>query len=272
MNAKYRLLMFVFGSLLCRPIVAQAPNEPSSAPAPAPTVSVQFPGGSLEDYVNTLRSAAPGFSVVVTVPESRDIKIPAIKLDSVSFAPAVRLLEGEYQLGDGNSVQLFISDLGGQLGDNHPARVYKIWRERQHIHRAPTQVRVWNIGGLIGSDRKAEDILTAVETAVGLLEGYADAKIRYHAETNLIVASGEEEQLRAIDRVIVGLHESRKSPDERRSEAQTKESLRDLLESLSEGKAPPEALKHFGDLQQDLQDKDRTIAELRKQLAANKKE
>ncbi len=268
MNARLMIMVLVLNAVTfgaAQALAQQPPPKPAAPLAPQPTVSIQFPGGSLADYVKALKDGAPTFNIVMLVPEAREIKLPPIKLDSVAFGPAVGLLSGEHPLGD-SVVKILVNDLGGPLGSDDPGSVYKIWSERRELHRPPAQVRVWSIGELLGPDRKADDVLTAVETAVGLLEGYPPAKIRYHAETNLIVASGEEEQLHAIDRVVNGIRLGQRMPGERHSDMDTDRIMSELLEWMSKSNAPPEVMKTWSSLLSVMGTKDRIIAELREQV------
>lgn len=214
MNARRFLLIgAILGGSMIGSNWARGQNEatPAQSPVSLPTVSLQFAGGSLADYVKALKEATPNFNIVLAVPEAKDIRLPAFKLDSVSFYPALRLLQGDYRLDDGTTIRLLVNDMGGPREGETANPVYKIWGERQETRKPPAQVRVWNIGALIGPERKAEDVLTAVETAVGLLPCQENAKIRYHAETSLVVACGEEAQLLAIERVVDGIRQGVRS-------------------------------------------------------------
>jgi hypothetical protein len=198
--------------------LALGQTKPVEALVSLPTVSLQFAGGSLSDYVKALKEATPNFNIVLAVSEAKDIRLPAIKLDAVSFYPALRLLQGEYRLDDGTIIKLLVNDMGGPREGETANPVYKIWSERQEARKPSPQVQVWNIGELIGPDRKAEDVLTAVETAVGLLPNQDKAKIRYHAETTLVVACGEQDQLIAIERVVDGIRQGVRSEKANRAE------------------------------------------------------
>lgn len=249
MNAKQILVVFVANGMA---LAQQPPPKPAQPLMSLPTISVQFAGGTLADYVQALKEAAPNFNIMMIVPEAKEIRVPALKLDSVGYYPALRVLQGDYRVEDGTTVKLLVNDLGGPRDGENASPVYKIWSERAEVRKPPAQVRVWNIGELIGADRKADDVLTAVETAVGLLSGYEPAKIRYHAETALLVASGEEEQLRAIDRVIAGIQEGRRKPGDG---VVTQNRLLEAIDKLKETNASRDAVQTLQSLGELLQEK-----------------
>lgn len=257
----------------------QKQDEKRNDPRDTSTLSLKFSGGSLADYVKALKEAAPDLNVIIAVPEARDIKVPAIQLESVSPGSAIGLLQGTYPLNDGTPINLFIQDWGGSPAES-AARVYKIWTNPREMARPPADVRVWSIGDLFLGDRKAEQILTAIETAVGLLKGYPEAQIRYHADTTLVVASGDPDQLRTIDRVVDGIRRGMKESGHTRGDEQSGK-LSELIQSLKESASRPDAnisLHQTGQndnaklvqllegLQQELREKDNIIRELQKQV------
>jgi hypothetical protein len=276
MNGKQILIAFCLGGMTFwsqNALAQQSPATPAQTPPlpTPPTATLQFPGGNLFDYTKAMKEAAPAINIALLVPEAKEIRVPPLRLDAVAFSPALELLQGKYRIEDGSVVHLNVQQLDGSPRDvAGTTGVFKITTERAEKLKPPAQVRVWNIGELLGPDRKAQDVLTAVETAVGLLEDYEPAKIRYHAETKLIVASGEEEQLRAIDRVIIGVRQSGRKPGDERSE-ETKAKVQNWIESLKQNKASPESIERWEWVQRELVDKEQTIAQLRDRLQAREK-
>ncbi len=168
------------------------------------TVNLQFPGGTLAEYVKALQRLSPNINIIVASSDAGEIKLPAIKLDSVAPKVAVELVRGDYQITSDAIAHVWV-DVWDAPGRATTGSVFRI-RTQVDKARSSVQVRVWNIGDLLGADRQPDGVLTAVETAVGLLDWISrPATIRYHEDTKLLVASGEHEQLQAIDRVVDGI-------------------------------------------------------------------
>lgn len=270
MNGNSIVIAFFLGGMtlgLPGALAQQSPTPAQGPPHPTlPTMTLQFQGGSLSDYAKAIKEAAPAINIALLAPEAKEIRVPPLKLDAVAYGPALELLQGDYRLEDGSEVHLKVGHLSGSPRDVTGASgLFKITTERTQKRKPPAQVRVWNISELIVPGNKAQDVLTAVETAVGLLEEYEPAKIRYHAETNLILASGEEEQLRAIDRVIIGVRQSARKPGDARSE-EANAKVQHWIESLKQNKALPELIERWEWVQKELMEKEQTIAQLRNRL------
>ncbi len=205
MSIRQKTALISFVGLLAvagNPGLAQSPdaNKPGSAMQRPNPINLQFGGGSLSEYVQALRSAMPMVNVVITTEAAGQIKFPPIKLDSVDLVAAIELMEGEYTLPDQQPVHVQVRGYGSFTGESAPVFKVSTVPIGKRAHR---EVSVWNIGDLLHGERKPDSVLTAVETGVGLLnQSSAKADIRYHEETSLLVASGDPEQLTAIDRVI----------------------------------------------------------------------
>jgi len=186
------------------------PAPPKSTPAAQQTINLQFPGGTLDEYIKAVQTAAGKINLIVEAPEARDIRVPSVKLESVTVRAALDLVKGLPKLADGTNVQVTLEEFGGVQGDDRIIPVLRLrtspFSNFQFI--PPPEVRVWNIGDLLADKKKPEGVLTAVETAVGLLDSaQRAAQIRYHEDTTLLVASGQPQQLAAIDRVVDGIRE-----------------------------------------------------------------
>lgn len=271
--------------LFCLPHGALGDEKQPKPPSPAGAtgINLKFPGGSLADYIKALREASPGLNVLVTVPEAREIQVPPIHLESVSASSAIGLIKGYQSLADGTSLSIYIEAFGGPPAEDASA-VYKVFSVQDAKVPRHIEVRVWSIGDLIADGRTAQQILTAIETAVGLLKGYPDAQIRYHADTTLVVASGAPEQTQTIDRVVDGIRHGQippapPSPEDRAS------NLDDLIQSLKESTSGPDAntslhktdrvetarlVELLDSMQQEIRERDRIIGELQRQLSAKK--
>jgi hypothetical protein len=77
----------------------------------------------------------------------------------------------------------------------------------------PIEAGVWTISELLGEEMKAQDVLTAIQTAVDLTSGqFWVAEIKFHEATGLIIAQGHVQQMHTIDQVIKRLRDGMKGP------------------------------------------------------------
>ena len=199
---------------ICPASWAQSPPEEPQAPAkpikpiedPLPPVSIQFPGGTVGEYVEALSRATDHANFVVTSTDALDVPLPPIQLDSVAVQAAAGLINGVFQTPDGGEMGIEVTTISPPQGDQKP--VFRVTAERRGRGRSPhNDVYVWSVAGLLGENVRAEDMLTAVETAVGLLGGqHGTAEIRFHQATGLLIAHGTDPQLKAIDRVVDGMY------------------------------------------------------------------
>jgi hypothetical protein len=208
----------------------QAPAK--STPSPQPTINLQFPGGTLDEYLKALQTAAGKINLIVEAPEAQAIRVPSVQLESVTVRAALGLLTGLHKLADGTNVQVTLEEFGEIKGDDRVIPVLRLRTQPWGIQLgSPPEVRVWNIGDLLADKKKPEGVLTAVETAVGLLDSdHRPAQIRYHEDTTLLVVSGNSEQLNAIDRVVGGIREGVKRE---RAAAAATSSSRDAIADLT---------------------------------------
>ena len=230
-NSHNRVLVAVVSTVLvwCCGVQAQSP-PPSPESGGQRVVSLKFPGGTLADYVETLRDAVGTLNIVLSGPEVGAVRLPPIELESVMLHSAMAVLEGEVWLNNSAHLRVSVEQLGFSTDEN----VKPVFRVTAHRRGGPASpdVHVWSVAGLLAQGVESAGVLTAVETAIDLLEGnYQAAEVRFHEATGLLIASGQEQQLEAIDRVVDGLH---RSVDERREATQAEDAVQRLeeLESL----------------------------------------
>lgn len=196
MRALLRIAVLALPVLVVRGASAVGADAPPQA-----FIDLDFPGGSLAEYVAAVRQAG-GNANIVMMHEAQGIEIPAVQLKQVTIGAALGLVRGEFQPDDQTMLRIQLDEIGPWGADEQP--VYRIsasvHRPRRH---APTEARVWSVADLLAAEIKAEDILTAVETAVELLaKAMEPAEIRFHEPTGLIIARGHPDQMRAIEEVI----------------------------------------------------------------------
>lgn len=239
-----------------------------------PSLDLKFGGGTLAEYVAAIRKAAGDVNILIATPEARAIPVPEVELKSVSLGSALELLAEDVRTKSGDELRVYVDHFGPQSADARP--VFRI-RVEPKSRPGPSGVHVWTLSGLLSDELSPEAVLTAVETAVGLLgDQFAPAEIRFHEATGLLIVSGRHEQLQAVDRVIDRLQEANaravKVADEAGLEylKQTQQGLRDLFEFGAEqeglGKKLHEAEHARVQLEDQLARKKREVEKLREQL------
>ena len=235
-NSHNRVLVAVVSTVLVWCCGAQAQSPPPSPESGGQrVVSLKFPGGTLADYVETLRDAVGTLNIVLSGPEVGAVRLPPIELESVLLHSAMAVLEGEVWLNNSAHLRVSVEQLGFSTDEN----VKPVFRVTAHRRGGPASpdVHVWSVAGLLAQGVESAGVLTAVETAIDLLEGsYQAAEVRFHEATGLLIASGQDQQLEAIDRVVDGLH---RSVDERREATREQDALERVeeLEALTQKQA-----------------------------------
>jgi hypothetical protein len=170
-----------------------------------PVISLEFPGGPLADFVEAVRKSGKDVNVLLMTPEAGKISLPPVRLKSVSVDAALAVLHNCEFRWDDTTVALDVEP----FGPRSQGAVYRITANRiDRKSGGPTEVHVWTVADLLIKGLTAEEILTAVETAIELYGGKSPAaQIRFHEATGLLVGSGTGDQLAAIDRVVRELRE-----------------------------------------------------------------
>jgi hypothetical protein len=178
-------------------------------PKPPPAVAVidlSFPGGTVIDYVSALRKAAGEANIVVD-PEAIRVAMPAVALRHVSVPAALEVLKGR-SFNDGLSfVQLDVAHAPSFSPEERPT--YLVQARSGGVPRVaarPTQTMVWTVARLLGEDLTSRKLLSAVETAVEVAGPEPRPDVRFHEESGLLIARGDDAQIDAIAAVIEQLN------------------------------------------------------------------
>ena len=197
------------------------------------TVSVEFKGGSLTEYVAALRSA--GNNVNVVLPDTAaKVRVPALVLRETSVEAALRAVTNVVD----ESIHLSVNVSVGSSPNSGPfgEPVYSMQVRQLDNNQATTAgppssrarlVRVFALRTLIkgAGDNTArldvKTILTAVDTGLGVVAEHAGldtnssdkAVVRYHEDSGLLFVAGTNAQLSVVDQVINNLERDQK--DER---------------------------------------------------------
>ena len=201
--------------LLVSPGAAYAQQTDATYEHPGSRLDVDFSGGTLEAYVETLRKTRPrGAANVVIAPDARSLKIPPISLVAVTVDAAIQVLEGPYTLPDGRRAHVNVSSY--HIADSEDL-VLKVT-----VDVEPLSIRssVWNVEAALAAGQSAEELLGAVEAVLSLYS--QKAEISFHPPTRLLIARGSDEQLdlmgETIDQLIDGAQRRRDEIESIRNE------------------------------------------------------
>jgi hypothetical protein len=177
-------------------------------------ISLDFPGGTAVAYVNAVRRAAGDVNVVVA-PEASEIVMPEVSIKQVSVGSAIWLLNNRSSEQPGRQVKLEVSQTPMRSPSERPT--YQIiahvegWRKVQ-------AASVWTVAALLDSGISSSAVLSAVEVALQVVGSNTKPDVRFHEDTALLIASGDNDQLKAIEQVLDRLEEgvNRKRDEEMR--------------------------------------------------------
>lgn len=178
-------------------------SHPRSSRHGDAVIDIKFPGGPLEQFVGLLKGSAPIVNIVID-PAAKDHTVPPIQLRRTSIETA---LDVAARIVDGGSA-FDVNTMRNRAG----APVHVIRSKAKSRKRRPSSSRdvlIVSIRNLTedvsGSDRtvKAETVLTAAEAALGIANHPGEpAKIRYHADSGLLIVAGSPAQLSIVQQVV----------------------------------------------------------------------
>jgi hypothetical protein len=216
----------------------------NQASSPLTKFSIDFPGGTPKELITAIQNATGKPLNVIIPPEFADMKLPALKMNSVNadqLFHALRSASARTEgyvvgrspspgLGSFRSYQQKIT--GYSFATDGPINDDAIWYF--HVESVPTHEaslekvsRFYALTPYLESGLKVDDITTAVETAWKMAGEKSPPDISFHKDTKLLIAVGEPEKLQTIDSVLQAL----------KPEMSTSPVLRSLMEKRqSEGK------------------------------------
>lgn len=252
---------------------------PAAAPARADQVdeqliSVTFAGGSAMDYVNAVRRAAGELNVLVP-PVASEVDMPAVTLRRVTPAAALELLDGRRQALVTGMINLRLKHMKVYLPSEQPT--FQVISDT--IGLPVTPAHVWSVAGLLDAGIDSDAVLSAVEMALDVVGSKTKLDVRFHKDTGLLIATGNQAQLEAIEEVINRLNDV---VDERRqnpvrelesalqgAESKLNQTIAELAEAREARKQAQEELMH---MQIEMQRLEMQIFEQRRMLDSKEHE
>ncbi|MHC4319417.1 MAG: hypothetical protein ACYS1B_12860 [Planctomycetota bacterium] len=192
------------GILLLISLLAASDRSAGQGTGDAELISLNFRGGTALEFVAAVRRAAGDINVVVA-PEAKEVQMPAVTIKQVTVAAALELLNGQVRDLPGRRVQLSVIQM--LVNDRRERQTYQI---RAKVSGRPTAqaAHVWTLAAVRNSGIASEAVLSAVETALEVVGSATKPDVRFHEDTALLIASGDHDQLQAIEHVLDSLKES----------------------------------------------------------------
>jgi hypothetical protein len=196
-------LALAFAPGAARAQVQAQQNQPGDQEAePARTFAIDFPGGTLIDFVRAVQKAAGGVNVV-TSPGADQIRLGPASLKNVSVRTA---LEASRSLVvDAENESVSTNMLAKGAGEPVYLVNYSKRKDARGVYPDEADLRVYSLEGIDAGGMKVESVLSAVDTAVGLVGGSPKAVIKYHSDSHLLLVWANRAQMVAVDQVISAL-------------------------------------------------------------------
>ena len=244
----------------------------AQSPHAEPTISIDFEGGTLQEYIEAIMEAAQPHPLNIIVPKGGGaFPVGPMSLTDVSVASALSVISksGDAVL-EGRRVKIG-SGLERNPGEGRPVHIVQLFdvgpgdEAEDRSRQSPRDFIVLQIKELTTalpgdppeSVVPAETVLTAIEAVLEIAGSADDTKVKYHAPSGLVMLAGPINSLRAAEQVL-----SQMSMDTsiRRSRARELQS--------SQGLTNPEMLEsELADAQADLE-----LAQVRMHVAAERYE
>jgi hypothetical protein len=242
MTKPKRFISILGFASLAVPLLADEPAQPGAKPAAAaqnlvqaaaiatdnlPRFDLDFHGGSPKDLVGAINEALsekPGLlkadgalaksTINVIIPDdSQEIRLPAMSLKNISVSDLFRAVtkagNKTVQYRDGFNNEHMYNAGYSFTTEDHPANPNSVWyfsqqkpaSWREDTNVPPKECRFYQLSPYLET-YKVEDITTAVETAWKMLGETNLPVVSFHKDTKLLIAVGDERDLRLIDTVL----------------------------------------------------------------------
>lgn len=182
------------------PSVLKAKPEPRRADAaPLSTVTINFQGGTIKDYLDALRKVSDPPANVVASESVMDVHIGEISFRNVDTQTAVMALR-------------WVTEPSVIMVEKVGPEAYAVFSAHTPFaHAAETTTEVMSIRDLIeplpgelpGEKQTStpDIVLTAIRTALTTIEGNA-ADIKFHPDSGLVIVHGSQEQIVTAKNVV----------------------------------------------------------------------
>jgi hypothetical protein len=194
------------------PGLPPAREEP---PAPDFTLSVDFPGGTVGQYIEALKKAAGGHAVnVVASRAAMEVTIAAVSLRDVSVFAALSAVQG----AAGRDSQWNVRGLGLSNSKAEAWSLEFLPPPARYASQNDTALQVFSLRDLtepLPGDppgapltKPPEVVLTAVRAALDLLADRSpQPEMKFHEDSGLLIIHGTMEQIAAVHQALDQMRE-----------------------------------------------------------------
>jgi hypothetical protein len=179
------------------------PNSPD-----APKFSIDFPGGTPGALIDFLKEAIGTTPNIMVAQSLEDVRLPAFKLQEVTLEDLFLALNGIASENIGARWQLSGSRepiwvLNPTPPSGFDANIDPLTGQPTALARR-REVRVVPIGNFL-SEYTVDDITTSIQTAWAMMPEESKAQLKFHKDTNLLIAVGTRTQLDLLNQVLGAL-------------------------------------------------------------------
>jgi type II secretory pathway component GspD/PulD (secretin) len=179
------------------PLLSQEAPPPAALPEIAleslsQKVDIEFPGGTLADLLKHIRCANRVTPNVIVSSDAAQLELPAICLRSVTLADFFESLQqfqttGNYVIMIRQKSEHVMTISANFAGPLPP--------------KATRMSRAYDVKALL-DDFEIDDIVTAIETSWKMESAEERTELKYHKETNLLLAMGDNRDLSTVDNIL----------------------------------------------------------------------
>jgi hypothetical protein len=179
-----------------------------TSPDAEPVFDLDFPGGTPAELVTAIGKASGKTLNAIIAPEYATRRLPPIKASGITAASLFRTLanveRGPAIVGDGAATwqnrASFITEDGAP-----DARSIWYFATSGEPPRQPARTNFYSLAPYLRDGVTVDDITTAIRTAWEMRGDSPAPTIKFHQETQILIAVGHPEQLEAIDGVLGAL-------------------------------------------------------------------
>ncbi|MBL9150543.1 MAG: hypothetical protein JNM94_17790 [Phycisphaerae bacterium] len=188
--------------------IAQANANDAAARLANLSLTIDFPGGSVSEYLDFVRKASGFDNVVVGDDAILALKMPRVKVRRVTGTAAVLLLQTLRFDSNGNDVRLAVENIPGDpdgLGiDAMPVLVIDFdARSRTAIPSAAIVTQVINLSAYQKYEPETvKALLGALDVAVKMQGDPKNVEIKLHEGTGLLFVKGNERDVNLINETV----------------------------------------------------------------------
>lgn len=161
-------------------------------------LDIDFPGGTFSALIALIEKRTGTAPNVIVSKEAGLLPLPAFSLRSVSVGEAMAALQN-LNVIDGYYLRAEV---------NKGSHVITVTTQQQH-QPGPTPRRsskVYNLENVLSDKCNIADVITAIQAAWEMMSEQHSAVVRFHKETNLLIAVGTNDELQIVHDIVLELH------------------------------------------------------------------